>query len=872
MKSIFVSIVILLFTSIGYAGDTAKAVDAEKAIKELLAYEYRPSTRDILKAFKGRLPETNIFLKKLAEIDGRYAGYLEDSGDSNNAFRKYSDLIKIYAPKVLALLEIAYPGASYFQMGRDGALFGDFLEIYYDQYGHHDRVYRLFASGPTVRGLDEKTGPQFLISNGLLKRKGYPILFVDNTGWSGQSQSQILTRMAHDILLREGLKVEEIQQLLTTASVSKGWSIKRTTTEEEIASLKAQNHLMSPIYMNQSLYDAFYRGGFWHDSMTSELVTLLDGRLAGKISGPYSEEYKLVALAYVYEVFRFARSDEFNKSVADAFASLGRDYDPKLAYGPNYKVPEIDFESHLRKDLNENRLEYEKIISTQIEKAARSLFSSLDKKLLEVIIKLNLNKKFFDQFLKKAFDKALANKEHRIDAHSLEADASNLIGNREQLTAFKFLISGLLRAKNVSEQKTREIDGYGQTSNYGEVIYSQIMGLRWEYSHALGLIEHLIQIHNDNAKIKKSDLLLLVSGVLRQVYNRASLKEYFSQHPRVVSFLFENSSEILKNFGDMSTYGGLSLKQFFNDLVVDGVLPPLNLPKANSQSEIIQAQIKKYKKVYESKALKHILLNMNVDHNVFAGAPRDKYSADEMLQMTYSVYKKLVAAGLYTELESLALARGDIAISGELIVLAIDSIFIKMYQIEAREGIAAAYFFTGLQKANEFESQKDRHDYVESAVSKSISLARRSTHDIETILLRFDILIVLAKLKHQGVVSSADIEVALDMLFKDIYFDVSIERAGAVLEMAVQDTSDFESSGERHLSNLFKGLLKNKNILNFLKQNKALFKRKAEFYLSGNGRHGYQHLQLYSLVYNSGLLDVDSMPDKTCDQIIKKAI
>lgn len=341
------------------------AADDAEAVKYLLSFEYRPSPRQILKAFGGELPAENPFI-------GEESLFCAESGQifKLQSIRQQLIALEDYGPKAIARMEKAYPNASYFQTGRDGALFGDALELFYDLLGEHDRVYRLFASGPTVRALDNKSGPQFLESNGMTKRLGQPVLFVDNTSWNQQSQTYLLTQWAESLLLSKGLKIEQIRKILTTASIHSGWIPENDI--DNVDRLIESYYLRSPLYINtsrnQTLYYTFYGAGFWHPSLSSETKKLFDGREVGIIpeDSSFGEDNKRLALAFMYEMMKIISKPTFYSDVKTEARGLGYDFKPKALY-QTIKFRKLSPEIIIGRAFQQQRDELRKRIGIQID-------------------------------------------------------------------------------------------------------------------------------------------------------------------------------------------------------------------------------------------------------------------------------------------------------------------------------------------------------------------------------------------------------------------------------------------------------------------------------------------------------------------------
>ena len=66
----------------------------------------------------------------------------------------------------IAAMEVAFPGASLFELGRDASILGDIFDAFYRSIGQPERVKRLDASRPSFTHSNYKRTYGFLKTNG----------------------------------------------------------------------------------------------------------------------------------------------------------------------------------------------------------------------------------------------------------------------------------------------------------------------------------------------------------------------------------------------------------------------------------------------------------------------------------------------------------------------------------------------------------------------------------------------------------------------------------------------------------------------------------------------------------------------------------
>lgn len=290
----------------------AVASQQAQAVSNLLESRYRPSPSDILREFNGQLPNENPFM-------------LFAKAQRTKLTVPVSNILTLVRATIddiaysIAVLEVTYPNALYFPMGRDAAIYADALDMFYLTVGEGKRVHRLRASGPTVHSLNATTGPQFLKSNGFGLEKR-PHILIDNTGFSSGSQSRALFNFGKQLLLDLGIKEDSLYKYLAVGA-AQGWTPYGDAKNIDV--LK-RPHESSGATLNLKVGSLFYKGGFWHPSSGQKLIELETGELAGAFAGnPSSIRERLTVLSYIYEYMRVINSQDFVNLVNKNIKEIG---------------------------------------------------------------------------------------------------------------------------------------------------------------------------------------------------------------------------------------------------------------------------------------------------------------------------------------------------------------------------------------------------------------------------------------------------------------------------------------------------------------------------------------------------------------------
>jgi hypothetical protein len=193
MKTLVYILVVSLFFSApltsysNYAFATTKT-DYQSAIDKLTSMQLRPTVADVKKALKP-WPTKNPF----------------GNSDSRQIVAISKDLDSI--AKMIAAIELHFPGAVIAPMGRDAVLFGDMMDAFYTAIGQPNRVARINGSGLSLRIHDQQLLVDFLKTTGYDISKADqlpPFLFFDRTGFASNSQMRYLLNAAYTQYTKSG--------------------------------------------------------------------------------------------------------------------------------------------------------------------------------------------------------------------------------------------------------------------------------------------------------------------------------------------------------------------------------------------------------------------------------------------------------------------------------------------------------------------------------------------------------------------------------------------------------------------------------------------------------------------------------------------
>jgi hypothetical protein len=265
-----------------------RPAEMKRAVSRLLRRPTSPSVEEFLQAFPS-LPGQNPFRKS------------ETSLETDALIRK--------APKVIATLEAAFPGATWAVVGRDARVLGTILEAYYLSRGEKGRVVRLDTSDPSVPDMYESERVRgnvvsygqyivpkaqrliygFLRTNGLKLndvKNAKPYILLDSTaymfdpgsGAATASQTRNMMMAAYHAYSRRGGDPKDLIRKLNVVNLDltqrryadekvgqkrfpkKGFSLEAFLQKQEATATR-----MGPSNILKIKADEFfYGGGQWH--------------------------------------------------------------------------------------------------------------------------------------------------------------------------------------------------------------------------------------------------------------------------------------------------------------------------------------------------------------------------------------------------------------------------------------------------------------------------------------------------------------------------------------------------------------------------------------------------------------------------------
>lgn len=359
-------------------------------------------------------------------------------------------------PKIIAAFEKAFPGATFYELGRDAVYMGDILDAFYTSIGQPGRIKRLDASNTSFSPDDEITY-QFLKSSGIDVSKiheGYPIVVFDTTsfshrggiGSSGASQSVLVIRSAYRAYVEAGGKASDLVPQLNFISVGGMYSgrsdiidfasprfdldkfidFQKSTASEEGFAL--------PLFIDASMFA--YSHADWHP-MFGPFYKNEKGLTVARLPEPGSKSTKSTKskiLAAMVEARDTANHSLFLKMVQLEAAKLGYKFPLQRAT----QLQEIS-----KKELAAAQAELSKI-KAQMEEQARQARAKEKARELEVNKQLRRHLKL----------SPLAEEYMQL------FDVKSLIEDEDESVALQFIIDDLLTSSNLDRWSDNDLVGF----------------------------------------------------------------------------------------------------------------------------------------------------------------------------------------------------------------------------------------------------------------------------------------------------------------------------------------------------------------------------------------------------------------------------
>ena len=329
------------------------------ALEDLVQQDMRPTIADVLRETPGVLSLKPI---SVPDADPRLK------------------VIPTDAPKMIAELEFAFPGAIWAPLGRDSAFLADVLEAYYISRGMPGRVVRLNASTPSfANGMTF----EFLTTNGLKLdangRPTRPFILIDATSWRGtvdspvsqirQLVASVYARVPRTEQVKLFSRINAIGQGPASGGVYNGEIILRTTNIEKFkASLQFGQGGPSRILYTTSAFQ--YGSKDWHASFQA-FRKLPDGSVVAPPGQQSDKNVKLSILNSMAETARLVFWPGFHKQVLLAARAYNYDFDVIQAH------PELTDDLELEKFMHGRQWTFAELRRWQTETAPLKSMTSL---------------------------------------------------------------------------------------------------------------------------------------------------------------------------------------------------------------------------------------------------------------------------------------------------------------------------------------------------------------------------------------------------------------------------------------------------------------------------------------------------------------
>jgi len=286
--------------------------------------------------------------------------WVENYGDkwewlTKNGFRtgRLSHVSKTQIADVIVAMERAFPGATYYPLGRDAFLLGDVLDGFYRSIGQKDRIKRLDASGPSFphyRSASDRTLEEdreiltgFLQTNGLDLEHvdtAPPFVMFDVTSWNSTSQSYQLVRSAYATYAKMGGDLQKLYEKFNFAGVGMGgWGSHEVISpnlnvEEYKEGQKrevSERGIRVPLFLPRAASDLCYSEA-WHPMFgpfrrtdEGKVVTSIPDS-GGSWMGEGSRSERVVILSQLFEIRKMMNDPEFLKLVQSRARVYGYEF------------------------------------------------------------------------------------------------------------------------------------------------------------------------------------------------------------------------------------------------------------------------------------------------------------------------------------------------------------------------------------------------------------------------------------------------------------------------------------------------------------------------------------------------------------------
>lgn len=303
-----------------FAPAAQKKVNANVAVRSLLASEFRPSMQEVVDEFGGRIPRTNINLLEDAHIDSYWIPSVQE-----------------LLPKAIAKLEYIYPGAIWASLGRDAVPITDLLDAFYIGLGQSGRAVAISASTDTFESSPESMFVRMLIKLGMDIRHSKemrPFVVIDRTSYNRgrgrESQSTRLMKYVYSYFTEKtNRSAKYLVEKVGVVSTSSGRYVhNRKEFFQALKKSSAKNGYPSFIAQVDELAN-FTDKDEWHDTF-GELVRFEDGSIGGNPGALAPLESRKKVLRMMVDAYQVVTTRQFQDAVRAEAKALGYDFDRHL--------------------------------------------------------------------------------------------------------------------------------------------------------------------------------------------------------------------------------------------------------------------------------------------------------------------------------------------------------------------------------------------------------------------------------------------------------------------------------------------------------------------------------------------------------------
>lgn len=288
---------------------TLWAIDTEKVNKVLKLVD-RPTIQDVMDMLDGDLSQSHF-------------------NPNNSLMQKYQ---RDFA-KIIVLMEMAYPGATFVGMGRDSSQLVNALDAFYLARGQKGRVLNLWASGGTIRSASQDQLNQALEQLGMdlnQFRNKPPFILFDTTYYNTRSQSKVVMRAVYSKAHNLGISLAELAKKVNFLNVYTGIGGEPVETTDLPDFF---NHLQVYVDGPEKILmvpanDLTY-GEEWSDTYLN-FEQQADGTVRALPSAPSDLQTKQTIIGNIIALMQYAMSDRLYEEVLTQARARNFDFEAAL--------------------------------------------------------------------------------------------------------------------------------------------------------------------------------------------------------------------------------------------------------------------------------------------------------------------------------------------------------------------------------------------------------------------------------------------------------------------------------------------------------------------------------------------------------------